>query len=729
MAFTPATPPASHPAASPFVSSANSPITTGTFKGLTSQQMTNYFNSLSGPSASAVQASQAAHDTTLLSGARAGQSNIPLRAQGGNTAASGQVNTLNYTPQQSAVLGDVTRSNWYTEDALQSGFDKAIDLATAAGVGAIFGPEAAAGIGAGTGTIAAGAITGATAGTAGAALTGQNIGKGALIGAVGGGLTAGANNLGASQAISDNTGLGQGASNLLVKQGVGAAVGAANNAMTPAPSYSSNNSNINNGVNAGIGAIGAAGSIANGGNNMAVTNTGNVGSGLGLGSTLLGTAGGILGTIGATQQANANGNVLSEASAGTGIGTNTSFNGPNSNATIANGQVHTALNGGLSAANTGSSNLAGQQSAIAGSFNGVTPANIQNAINSQSQQQAPTGTQGVLGSQLGLQGAVQGSQFNTIQAGTNQLNNPLTGNLQQAAQTQLGTAGQSFTNTYNNQLSALNQQLALPTQQAEAEMANQQFGRGQLGTSGGALQTQAFATGLGQAYLGNQQTAYNEALNAQNSATSNAATLNNSANNNLSTANGLLANAYGQFNNTSQLNANTANSIFNQNSTISQLGNQYGQQNLNNQITGAAVPAQLAGAYQQNANAGLAGATAANNIDLSGFQAALGAGTQQGNQYNNAIRNAAGVVSSGQTTNGLSAIGNALGNPALGSSIGGAFNALTGAGGQSTNAYNAANGVPAGTDVTGGINYSNPDLTSIYNSDFQGLSAEQIPMY
>lgn len=571
--------------------------------------------------------------------------------------------------------------------------------------------NSATGIGApASGAIVKGAI-GAGTGALGSALNGGNIGSAALTGGVSGAISGGLQGAGASPTQAG-----------LAAKVVGGLTGFGS-AASPSPS----NSNITNGINAGIGAIGTAGAVANG-SNMATTGS-NVTSGLGVGSTLLGAAGGVLNTIGGMQQSNANGNVLSLANAGTGVGTQTSFAGPNSTANINAGQVTTALNGGLNATNSNMGALGAQQSAIAGSFGNAAPASVQNAINSQSQQVAPTGTQGILGGQLGLQQAVQGSEGSLINSGTTALNNPLTANLQGAAQTQLGTAGQDFSTTYNNSLSALNAALVDPTAQAESQMADSQFERGQMGTSGGALQTQAFAKGLGQAYLGNQQTALTEAQNTQNSATTNAATLNNSANNNLSTANGLLANAYGQFNNTSQIAGNTANSIAGQNATISQLGNTYGQQNLNNQITGAALPAQLAGAYGANANAAVAGATGLNNIDLSGFQAALGAGTQQGNQYTNSIGNAAKVVSSGQSTNGLTSLGTGLSSiggllsPTTGSaassagsvlgsagSLGSAFNSITG---NSTNAYNAANGVPAGADVTGGIDYtdtSNPDL-------------------
>lgn len=593
-------------------------------------------------------------------------------------------------------------------------------VALGASVGALSAGAGGIAASAGAGVIGAGAVAGATGSAASSLLTqGKLDAKGIAIGAATGALGGAAAQNGVGQAINDATGIGMPASQALVKAGIGAlgtglsggnplvggiAAGAGSLAASGAGALgagalsggigklvsgginnqfgssgsSGGSSNIATGVGAGLGAIG--GGMAT----SAPVNSGNVGTGLGLGNTLLGTVGGVLGNLGTIQQGNANGNVLSNTQNGAGVGTNTSYTGPNSTATIQNGQVNTALTGGLNTANTNLGNFAGQQSNIANSFNGAAPANIQNAINSQAQQQAPQGTQGALNAQGQLQVGVQGSQLGLMNQGQNQLNNPLTQNLQGAAQNQLNTAGSDFTNTYNTQLAALNQQLALPAAQAQSQLNDAEFGRGQLGTSGGALQTQAFATGLGQAFMGNQNQAYNQAMNAQNSATNNAATLNGAANQNLNTANSLLANAYGQFNNTSALNTNTANSIFNQNSQISQLGNQYGQQNLNNQITSAALPAQLAGAYGANANSAITGAGNLNNLDMSGFNAALGAGTQQGNQYNNAMSNAAKVVSSGQTTNGLTGIGNlvnGIGGNNLLSGIGSVFSGLTSGGG------------------------------------------------
>ena len=653
-----------------------------------------------------------------------------------------------------------------TADKILQGVSLAASIAPFAALGGAAVAPLAASAGGG---VAGGAITGAAAGIGGGAATGLltsgtsggAIGKDALKGGLTGAVTGGLNGL-------NSTGLGlpqplTGAAGGAVKSAitggnplVGALSGAGSGlgAMTGIagasqlggmagtalgnefmlPSIAGASPGVMSGLNSGMSAIGQTGNIA--GNNMAAgqstTNSGTdlggaINTGLGIGTTLLGS-------LGNAQNANAVGNVLSNAQAGTGVGTNTSYTGPNATGAINNGQVSNQLGGGLNLANTQLGNFANQQAAIATGIGGQTPAPVQSAINQAGTNVAgPTSTNPLLGQQYGNQQAVEGAQAGLIGQGQNVLNNPNVGAFNNAAATQLNTAGSDFTNTFNNSLTALNKQLELPTQQAESELANSQFGRGQLGTSGGALQTQAFATGLGQAYLGNQQTAFNEAMNAQNSATSNAGILQGAGNNVLATGNNLLANAFGQFNNTSQLGTNTANSIFGQNSNISQLGEQYGQNQVNNATLGQTLPATLAGQYGANANAAITGGiTGANNIANSGTTAALAAGTQQGNQYNNAnfasgsILNSRGFGQYGQ--NGLASIGAGIGS-ALGSNgVGGGIgNLISGALGGNP-AGNMEIGAGTGTgDGTLPVGFDPNAGSSPMPVDLSGLN--QIPSF
>lgn len=218
------------------MAAADNTITSGPFAGLTSDQLRAYFNTLPGPSAASVQASQQAHDAAQLAGARGDVTNMPARAAGANVdPTTGQVNVLNYSPQQQAFLKQIQTSNWTQPNGFDSFMSKALPVVTAAGLGAAFGPVAAQAIGAGAGTVGAGATTGAISGASQAALTGQNVGKGALIGGALGGIGQGVANTGVGKAATGalgNIGVPAPLATGIVKGAVGAGLGAATGAAT-----------------------------------------------------------------------------------------------------------------------------------------------------------------------------------------------------------------------------------------------------------------------------------------------------------------------------------------------------------------------------------------------------------------------------------------------------------------------------------------------------------------
>lgn len=112
-----------------------------------------------------------------------------------------------------------------------------------------------------------------------------------------------------------------------------------------------------------------------------------------------------------------------------------------------------------------------------------------------------------------------------------------------AANTQLQAAGQdpsAYANGVYNNLTAQ----AKPWEDAQtAGLADSQFGKGQAGTSGGALQTQAFAQGLGTADLQRQITAQQMGQQQQQAAVANASNLSGAGSS-------LLQNAFSNFNTT-----------------------------------------------------------------------------------------------------------------------------------------------------------------------------------
>jgi len=117
-----------------------------------------------------------------------------------------------------------------------------------------------------------------------------------------------------------------------------------------------------------------------------------------------------------------------------------------------------------------------------------------------------------------LQGA--GQAFGNAQVGVNQqATNPFQQGLQNSL---LGQAQGSFDALPGTQQAARDQQLALLRQEAQpfedrafANLQDNQFATGRLGSTGGALQTEAFARGLGQADLSRQLQAGQEGRSAQ----------------------------------------------------------------------------------------------------------------------------------------------------------------------------------------------------------------------
>jgi hypothetical protein len=126
-----------------------------------------------------------------------------------------------------------------------------------------------------------------------------------------------------------------------------------------------------------------------------------------------------------------------------------------------------------------------------------------------------------LNSLLGLTGGAMGQAFGGL---NDAYNNPFQAALQQqlfgGAQGQFADAAQGFGDYRQNTLDLLRQQAAPEEERAFANLNQNLFSTGRMGTSGGALQTEAFARGLGQADLSRQLMAGQEARNAQTQALS-----------------------------------------------------------------------------------------------------------------------------------------------------------------------------------------------------------------
>lgn len=162
--------------------------------------------------------------------------------------------------------------------------------------------------------------------------------------------------------------------------------------------------------------------------------------------------------------------------------------------------------------------LAGQLSGNAG-LQGLSPLQLLGiGLSGQGAQYAGVDAS-TLNSLLGLTGAGTGNAFNEMQGA---YANPFQAALQQSL---FGGAGQQFADAsqgfgdYRQQTLDLLRQEAKPEEdRALANLQNTLFAQGRLGSSGGGLQMEAFARGLGQADLARQLAAGQEARAAQSQA-------------------------------------------------------------------------------------------------------------------------------------------------------------------------------------------------------------------
>jgi hypothetical protein len=386
-------------------------------------------------------------------------------------------------------------------------------------------------------------------------------------------------------------------------------------------------------------------------------------------NSLLGNAGGLYqqfsGAQGQQQQSRNQQDAFNAAHGAYGLGPY-GFNGPGG--ITATGGPNGGVNlGSLNPAFSGYANTAGSGAGMANQFlNGGLPANIQQALSGYSGlvNSPGAGTQGGLGSIYGGLMGARGAAGSLMGAGFNQLNSPLIGQANGAASGFLNNAGTDFNSTFNNSYSNLLAQLKDPMQQAQSQLMDQEFQRGQMGSSAGGLQTQNFAKGLGQAMLGAQGQAFQQALGSFNSDLSGAGTASGIANNGLSLGNSLLSNAFGQFNNTSALGSNVLNSIYNQNADISNTLYGRNSQNVGMQTTAAGIPANIASQYLGVANGATTGANTLNSIGLGNYNMGL----------NSAVDNNRSMLGSGQVMGGIANNSNYMpGNAGWGNLAGSLF--------------------------------------------------------
>jgi hypothetical protein len=567
------------------------------------------------------------------------------------------------------------------------------ELATAAGAtGASIGGGGVAGsVGTGLGSVVGSAGAGAFTGAIGSGLQGQNIGKGALLGGLGGGLGAMASP--AASGLSDITGLPSSVSAGLVKAGIGGATSAAAGSNPLLGAISSGVGSLASSGASNLG-LGAASGFVGGqiGNQigLGIVGPGGQNNMIGGGSINPQTYGGSMGQAMAPGGGSFNplGSIGGLFGAGMGIAANNQQSNLQQNAytTAGNAANYNPFNfsglGGM-----GSSFANGTGTLSAGGFNpGAFQGLTNTALGSAGQYAGGGLPQGVAAAGNNYMSALGGAQGNA-QTG-------MAGGMGMygAGANLVGGANGTYNSAYNTSLSAAQQALQQPFQQQTNALRNQQFETGMSGTSGGALQTQALATGQGQAELQAQQNAVSQANTAQSNA--------------LGYGTNLMNSGLGQFGNFNQQGAGFAG------------------QGMNAQMGLGSYSPQLSALYANLANTGVSGLGGVQGMDTSLAQLGLQGMQIGGNNMNNAARTQDAIAQSPNYTNQNagygtalnSLFGNAAGGGGLFGGLGSAFSGLFGGGGPSS--YNppdmSGNG---GALQTGAINATAPsfDFSNIGN--------------
>jgi hypothetical protein len=251
--------------------------------------------------------------------------------------------------------------------------------------------------------------------------------------------------------------------------------------------------------------------------------------------------------------------------------------------------------------------------------------------------------------------SLQGLFGNTLQGvqGFQGVGGGLASTAFRGAADQAVAASQGFSDVQANTLSQLRQQ-AQPFEQRQFDsLQNNQFATGRLGTSGGALQTEAFARGLGQADLSRQLASAQEARSTQQNALGLSQGLAGIGGGVQGLNDQLLQSAFGRFAQTSGMFGDVNQQRLGNSILMNDIGYQRNQQNFANQQTAALFPQQVQASWLQNALSALQGQAGIQNQGLNLFNtglqaeqaaanARLGAGGTLGNIVNNPNFGAAG---------------------------------------------------------------------------------------
>lgn len=230
--------------------------------------------------------------------------------------------------------------------------------------------------------------------------------------------------------------------------------------------------------------------------------------------------------------------------------------------------------------------------------------------------------------QLDAMNNTANNQFNQAsQALTQQQNQGFQTGLQNTAfagaGNQLSSLNQTYDQVYGNTLGNLRTQANEQNTQQFANLNQNLFSTGRMGTSGGALQTQAFAKGLASADAGYQLQAQQQAQMAQQNQLGLAQGMTGIGSGLRSQQEELLNNAFGRFGQSMQMNSDLNNQRFQRSMYDNETRYARGQENLGTQMQLAGLPAQLQGQQLNNSLAALGGQNALNQQGLSNYNASL----------------------------------------------------------------------------------------------------------
>lgn len=208
-----------------------------------------------------------------------------------------------------------------------------------------------------------------------------------------------------------------------------------------------------------------------------------------------------------------------------------------------------------------------------------------------------------------------------------------------AGNAQLGSLGQTYDQAYGNTLNTLREQARPQEERQFASLQDNLFATGRLGSTGGALQTEAFARGLGQADLSRQLAAGQEGRLAQQ----NALGIGQGA---FGLGDQLLNSAFGRFGQTAQLAGDLNQARFARSMYGNELGYSRAQNLLGTQINLQQLPAALDAARLGNVNTALQGQSGIQSQLLQMFGAGLSAEQAAANARIGAGSNMAQIVGS-----------------------------------------------------------------------------------